>query len=98
VANNILAFIPANGNESWLSNEKVEVLDQELLQALEAHHEGTARYIIDGKICRVSMPQQIFWVEDPAGGAPRMIKPVEPPTFDANGQVVFLIRRPPGGD
>jgi hypothetical protein len=98
MANNVLVFVPSNGPPVWLTNPDLAVLQTEFLKAVEAHGEGFARFIVDGKVCKISMPVQAFYMENPAGGEPILIKPPASPTFDENGQVVFLVRRPPSAD
>ena len=98
MANNVLMFVPHNGPPVWLANENLAALQAEFLKAIEAHGEGFAKFIIDGKLCKVSMPAQVFYMENPAGGEPLLIKSPATPTFEENGQVVFLVRRPPSAD
>jgi hypothetical protein len=94
MANNVLMFVPPNDSPVWLTNESLGALQAEFLKAIEAHGEGYAKFIVDGKLCKISMPVQAFYMENPAGGEPILIKPPSPPTFEESGQVVFLVRKP----
>lgn len=89
-------FIPQDeGLPVWLENEDLEALKKEAYGVIEKGGSGQARFIINGKTCKVSMPTQVYFIENPDGkGAPVPLNSPASPTFDETGKTAFLVERP----
>lgn len=92
----IFTLVPVEGGAPlWLENEDLEALQIEAYKLIESHGGGYARFIINGKSCKVSAPVQVFFIENPeAGGPPLPFNPPASPTFDDDGKTMFLAPRP----
>lgn len=95
---NIFTLAPTDGGPPiWIENEDLEELKKAAYKLLEDNQGGFARFIINGKPCRVSRPVQLYFIENPeAGAAPLPFNTPGAPTFVEDGKTEFLTSRPTG--
>ena len=92
----IFSLAPADGSPPiWIQNEDFEALKAEAYKVLKDNQGGHANFVINGKLCRVSKPVQVYFIENPEAGKPPMpFNPPDSPSFEEGGKTDFLVPRP----
>lgn len=90
------SITPSNGDEPiWISAEDLTALQKEVVTLIEKHGRAFVRLIVNGKPCRISKAQQVFFMENPEDGKPPIpLASPSAPVFENSSEVEYLVPRP----